>query len=227
MMRKISLVLLAACTAACSSAPRTMESMTATSAMTSLESQGRTSADYRIGEQDVLAISVFRVPEMSLESVRVDSSGTVAMPLIGAVQAAERTPAELAADIQARLGATYLRNPQVTVRVTEAASQKVTIDGAVNAPGVYEMKGRTTLLQAVAMAKGASAVSNLRSVAVFRVVDNQRMAAVFDLRAIRMGQSEDPVLQGDDVVVVDTSRLSVVMREVIAALPGLSIFRTY
>lgn len=226
-MRKISLVLLAASLAACSSAPRTTESMTAALAMTSLEAQGQTSTEYRIGPQDVLAVSVFRVPEMSFEALRVDSSGLIEMPLIGAVTAADRTPADLAADIRGRLGATYLQNPQVTVRVTEAASQKVTIDGAVNEPGVYEMKGRTTLLQAVAMAKGASAVSNLRSVAVFRMVDDRRMAAVFDLAAIRMGRADDPVLQGDDVVVVDTSRLSVVMREVIAALPGLAIFRTY
>jgi polysaccharide biosynthesis/export protein len=227
MMRKIFPVLIAMSLAACGSAPRTSESMTAALAMSSLEAQGQTSTEYRIGAQDVLAVSVFRVPEMSLESVRVDSAGMIQMPLIGSVPAAPRTTAELASDIRTRLGTSYLRDPQVTVRVIEAASQKVTIDGAVNEPGVYEMKGRTTLIQAVAMAKGPSAVSDLRSVAVFRTVNDQRMVAVFDLRAIRMGQAEDPVLAGDDIVVVDTSRLSVLTREIINALPGLSIFRAY
>lgn len=227
MMRTISLVLLAASAAACTSSPRSTEGMTAALAMSSLEAGGHASTEYRIGAQDVLSVLVFRVPELSAEAIRVDSSGSIDMPLIGSVPALNRTPGQLASDIQTRLGASYLRNPQVTVRVTEAASQKVTIDGAVNEPGVYEMKGRTTLLQAVAMAKGASAISNLRSVAVFRNVDDQRMVAVFDLGEIRMGRAEDPVLQGDDIVVVDTSRLSVVMREVISALPGLSIFRTY
>ncbi len=226
-MRKIFPVLIAMSLAACGSAPRTSESMTAALAMSSLEAQGQTSTEYRIGAQDVLAVSVFRVPEMSLESVRVDSAGMIQMPLIGSVPAAPRTTAELASDIRTRLGTSYLRDPQVTVRVIEAASQKVTIDGAVNEPGVYEMKGRTTLIQAVAMAKGPSAVSDLRSVAVFRTVNDQRMVAVFDLRAIRMGQAEDPVLAGDDIVVVDTSRLSVLTREIINALPGLSIFRAY
>lgn len=203
--------------------------MTAATSMDPFGAEGTSDwvADYRIGPLDELSVTVFQVEDLSFEKLTVGATGLIEMPLIGTVQAAGRTPNELAADLETRLGENYLRNPRVTVTVTEAASQKVTIDGAVTEPGVFQMKGRTTLLQAVAMAKGASRVADLRSVAVFRQVDGQRMVAVFDLAAIRAGQAADPVLQGDDVVVVDTSRTSVAMREIIAALPGLAIFRPY
>lgn len=179
---------------------------------------------YRIGATDLLSISVFQVPDLSFEEIRVDAAGNLQLPLIGSVRAAGATPGELSTEIERLLGDRYLRNPSVNVTVAQAASQKVTVDGAVTKPGVYEMRGKTTLLQAVAMAEGPTQIADLRSVAVFRVVDGQRMIAVFNLGAIRGGQLEDPVLLGDDVVVVDTSRLNARMREVIAALPGLAAF---
>lgn len=228
MTRTFPLVLAAAALASCGTV-RTEANMTAATSMDPLGEDLTSNAvtEYRIGALDQLSVTVFQVEDLSFEKLTVGATGLIEMPLIGTVQAAGRTPNELAADIQSRLAENYLRNPRVTVTVTEAASQKVTIDGAVTEPGVFQMKGRTTLLQAVAMAKGATRVADLRSVAVFRQVNGQRMVAVFDLAAIRGGQAADPVLQGDDVVVVDTSRSSVAMREIIAALPGLAIFRPY
>tara|TARA_R110002051_G_C8657421_1_gene488489 strand:+ start:123 stop:737 length:615 start_codon:yes stop_codon:yes gene_type:complete len=178
----------------------------------------------QIGVLDLVNVIVFQVPDLTFvgeNAIRVDVSGKIEMPLIGSLQAAGRTPSELGADIRTRLASRYLQNPQVTVRVAEAANQKITVDGAVTEPGVYETKGQTTLLQAVAMAKGATNVADLESVAVFRTVDGQRMVAVFDMAAIRAGSALDPVLQGDDVVIVDTSRLSVAMRDALVALPAL------
>lgn len=179
---------------------------------------------YRIGPADKLKVSVFQVPDLSFDEVYVDASGRLELPMVGSIQAAGLTPSELSAEMERLLGQRYLRNPQVTVTVSEAASQKVTVDGAVTKPGVYEMRGRTTLLQAVAMAEGPSPIAQLRSVAVFRTVEGRRMVAVFDLSAIRGGQSEDPVIMGDDVVIVDTSRLNARLRDVVAALPGLAAF---
>jgi len=183
--------------------------------------------DYRIGATDVLTVSVFQVPDLSFEEIRVDAAGNLQMPLIGSVQAAGLTPNELSRDVARRLSERYLRNPQVTVTVKEAASQKVTIDGAVTQPGVYEMRGRTTLLQAVAMARGPLKEADINSVAVFREVNGQRMVAVFDLAAIRNGQAEDPVILGDDVVVVDVSRLNALVRDAVQALPALAIFQVF
>lgn len=180
--------------------------------------------DYRIGPTDLLKVTVFQVPDLSFNEIRVDASGNLQFPLIGSVPAAGRTPAELSRDVERALSAQYLRNPRVSVTVVEAASQKITVDGAVTKPGVYQMRGRTTLMQAVAMAEGPTRVADLDQVAVFRTVDGRRMAAVFDLGMIRGGRADDPVLRGDDIVVVDTSRLSATMRDVLAALPGFAVF---
>lgn len=227
-MRFILLLISALVLSACASNARDASLTTAADVVdpTALLGGGGPQADesYRIGATDLLSIAVFQVPDLSFDEIRVDALGNLQMPMIGSVQAAGLTPSELSNDIARRLSARYLRNPQVTVTVKEAASQKVTIDGAVAQPGVYEMRGRTTLMQAVAMAKGPLREADVRSVAIFREVGGQRMVAVFDLAAIRNGQAEDPVILGDDIVVVDTSRLSALLRDAVQALPAVAAF---
>ncbi|MDP3655579.1 MAG: polysaccharide biosynthesis/export family protein [Brevundimonas sp.] len=181
-------------------------------------------AEYRIGVGDKLDVRVFQVEDLSFEELVVDTSGNINMPLIGAVQGAGRTASEMASDIAGRLAARFLRDPQVTVTVKEAANQKITVDGAVTKPGVYEMRGSTSLLQAVAMAEGPTRVADLTKVAVFRSIDGRRSVALFDLSAIRQGRASDPQVLGDDVIVVDTSRLNSALREIVGALPAFAAF---
>lgn len=227
-MRLWVIALVAGLLAACASEPRRAEGLAAVPVVDPLSLQSGVSATspdaYTIGATDLLNISVFQVPDLSFEELRVDASGTIQMPLIGSVRAAGRTPDELAQEIRDSLAARFLQNPQVSVTVGEAASQKVTVDGAVTKPGVYVMRGQTSLLQAVAMAEGPTEVANLRSVAVFRTTPEGRMVAVFDLQAIRSGESADPSLEGDDIVIVDTSRLSVALQRTLRALPSLAVF---
>lgn len=187
-------------------------------------SSGSEASGYRIGASDKLSLRVFQVEDLSFDEIFVDASGKLQLPLLGSVQAAGLTPAELSTDLERRLGERYLRNPRVSVSVSESAGQKITVDGAVMKPGVYEMRGRTTLLQAVAMAEGGTRIADLRKVAVFRSTEGGPMVAVFDLAAIRRGEAVDPVVLGDDVVVVDTSRLSARYRDIVEVLPGLAVF---
>lgn len=183
--------------------------------------------DYRIGSLDLLNITVFQVADLSLERAQVDAAGNILMPLIGAIHARGLTSLELSEEIRRRLAADYLQNPQVSVMVTEAASQKVTVDGAVVEPGVFQMRGNTTLIQAVAMAKGPTRTAEIRRVAVFRVIEGQRMVALYDLRAIRRGEAQDPQILGDDVVVVDQSRMNALFRDIVSTLPAFAIFRPF
>lgn len=184
-----------------------------------------TTAEYRVGPMDTLDISVFQVPELSREA-QVDAQGMVNMPLIGAVPAAGHTTVELEREIATRLSEKYLQAPQVNISVKEFASQRVTVDGAVMAPGVYPVTGPTTLMRAVAMAKGADPrFANERQVVIFRTVNGQRMAARFDLAAIRAGEADDPEVYGNDIIVVDRSGARSVLRDVVGALPVISIFR--
>lgn len=232
MMRALSLVLIASATllASCGGSKMDISQMTAAQPV-DLQTANQVSAapqtEYQIGVGDKLSVRVFQVPDLSFDELTVDTSGNIQMPLIGAVQASGQTSAQVSAAVAERLSAQYLRDPQVTVTVTEAASQKITVDGAVTKPGVYVMRGTTSLLQAVAMAEGPSRVADLSKVAVFRTIDGQRSVALFDLAAIRQGRAEDPRVLGDDIIVVDTSRMSVAMREIVAALPGLSVFRPF
>jgi polysaccharide export outer membrane protein len=162
-------------------------------------------ADYRIGPQDTLDISVDQLAELT-KTVQVDTGGHILLPLIGQVQASGRTPAELSGDIATALKKKYMKDPQVVVSLKEGQGQKITIDGAVVQPGVYPLAGPTTLLQAVSLAKGPDPkLANIRRVAIFRTIGGARRQAFYDLSQVRSGKAEDPPVYGNDIVVVDTS----------------------
>lgn len=165
----------------------------------------KSAVDYRIGAQDVLEVNVFGIDDLKRE-VQVDSGGKVLLPLVGQVQAGGRTPGEFSEDIETALKAKYMKNPQVIVVVKNAQSQRVTIDGAVNKPGVYPLLGPTTLLQAISLGGGPDQkLANQKKVAVFRQVEGKRHGAVFSLDQIRSGKAEDPQIYPNDIVVVETS----------------------
>ena len=145
---------------------------------------------YKIGPQDVLDVSVFKVPELS-KSVQVADSGSINLPLVGEVPAAGLTAQEVERDLTKRLGAKYLQSPQVTVFVKEYNSQRVTIEGAVKKPGVYPVRGKTSLLQSIAMAEGLDAAAQ-DEIVVFRQINGKRVAGKFDVAAIRDGQCRGP-----------------------------------
>ncbi len=179
--------------------------------------------EYRVGPMDTLDVSVYQAPDVS-RIVQVDAAGQIGMPIIGAVPVAGKTVNEIRDELTVRLKARYLRSPEVTVSVKEFASQKVTVDGSVGQPGVYPLIGKTTLVQAVAMARGLNREANEKKVAVFRTVNNQRMVAVFDLNDIRTGKLADPQIFANDVVFVDRSGGKTLWRDVISAVPLIGMF---
>lgn len=181
--------------------------------------------DYRVGAQDKINITVFQEPDLSPQDVQVDAGGNILLPLIGTVTAAGRTTAELSHEIAERLGSRFLVDPQVSVIVSSSVSQKVTVEGSVTEPGVYEVRGQTTLLEALAMAKGPTRVAALDEVAVFRTVDGDRIGALFDVESIRRGEAPDPEIKGNDTVVVGLSNIKAAWRDLLAAAPALAIFR--
>ena len=182
--------------------------------------------EYRIGAQDLVEVSVFGVPDLS-RTVRVDADGRVSLPLVGSVAAGGRTIPELEADLEQRYQHGYLQRPQVTVFVKEFSSQRITLEGAVKNPGIYPLSGRTSLLQAVAVAGGLDPLADLRGVVLFRRVDGQRMAAVYDMRELRRGRIEDPRVYGDDIVVVEQSGSKTALRRFIESIPALALFMAF
>ena len=177
---------------------------------------------YKIGAMDVLDISVFQVPELT-KSVQVSDDGKINLPLVGEVPVAGKTPQQVERDLTAKLGAKYLQNPQVTVYVKEYNSQQVTVTGAVEKPGVFPIKGRTSLLQLIAMANGFKAESDL-TVLVLRESNGKRQGAKFDVDAIQSGRTEDPILKPGDIVVAGTSAIKKGFGAILKALPIAGLF---
>lgn len=185
----------------------------------------RPAPEYRIGALDRLRITVFQEKDLSFEEIVVDSAGNLSMPLIGLVQAAGQTAPELARELERRYGANYLVNPQVTISVQSSVSQNVTVQGEVKKPGVYEIKGPTTLLQAISLAEGETNVAALNQVVVFRTIGGKRMGAVFDVGSIRRGEADDPALLGSDQVIVGYANARGLWRDTLTAAPLLNAFR--
>jgi polysaccharide export outer membrane protein len=177
---------------------------------------------YKIGPLDVIEFSVFKVGELA-RTAQVSEVGTVNLPLVGEVQAAGKTSQEMEHDLARKLGAKYLRSPQVTVLVKEYNSQRVTVEGAVRKPGVYPIRGKATLLQVIATAEGLDSQSDT-TVVVFRQVEGKRMAARFDVGQIRSGQTGDPAIQSGDVVVAPTSATKATFDVILKSLPIATVF---
>ena len=181
-------------------------------------------SDYRVGPQDLLAISVFGVEDLNKE-VRVNSNGQISLPLIGGVMAGGRTIPELESELATKYSAGYLQRPQVSVFVKEFTSQRVTLEGAVAKPGIYPITGKTSLIQAIALAGGVDdKTADLGGIVLMRQVNGKRMAAAYDLRLVRRGQSEDPLIYGDDIIIVEQSASKTALRRFIESVPVLGIF---
>ena len=227
------LLLLSACASSTSQSIRsgTARAVTSTEELGAPDTRAASGAytgtsEYRVGAQDLLEISVFQVNDLN-RTVRVNSNGQISLPLIGVVQAGGNTVQELEALIASKLTDGYLQSPQVSVFVKEFTSQRITLEGAIKNPGIFPVTGKMSLLQAIALGGGVTELANLQGVVVFRTVDGKKMAAVFDLKQIRAGDTVDPQVYGDDILVVDQSGAKTGLRRVLEALPVLNIFGLY
>ncbi|MEO6360338.1 MAG: polysaccharide biosynthesis/export family protein [Sphingomicrobium sp.] len=177
-----------------------------------------------IGPLDRLEVIVFREPELSVADTPVDESGRIMLPLAGEFSAAGKSAQSLATEISQRLRQ-YLRNPEVAVRVKQAASKRITVAGSVMQPGVFPVEGRVTLLQAVALARGPSQVADLDTTLIFRTQNGQKTVAKFDIGAISRGKAPDPEVLPGDTIAVGSSGLKTAWRDITMGLRSFNIFR--
>ncbi|HYU46711.1 MAG TPA: polysaccharide biosynthesis/export family protein [Terriglobales bacterium] len=158
---------------------------------------------YVIGADDVLAISVWKEPEVS-RSVPVRTDGKISLPLIGELQAGGQTPRQLEQEIAKRLQS-YISEPEVTVIVQDSKSQKINILGMVARPGAYLLTGSTTVLDAIAMAGGFKDFAKQKSIYVLRTGEGgtqKRLA--FNYKEVIKGKNPEQnirLLPRDTVVV--------------------------
>lgn len=177
---------------------------------------------YFVGPFDKLTIDVFGIPELGQRDVQVDAAGRISFPLAGVVEVSGKTPAEIEELLAVQLRSNYVRDPQVTVNLKETVSQLLTIEGQVTKPGVYPVVGRMSLMRAMAIAGGTTEFSKLDDVVIFRTVGGERLAALYDLDAIRHGAYADPEVFANDVVMVGDSASRRFFKDVLAVTPLLT-----
>jgi polysaccharide biosynthesis/export protein len=156
-----------------------------------------------IGNDDVLAISVWKEPEIS-RSIPVRSDGRISLPLVGEVQATGQTPLKLELEIASKLKS-YIAEPEVTVIVQQINSQKFNILGMVTRPGSFPIASASTVLDAIALAGGFRDFAKQKSIYVLRQnADGSQTRIPFNYKQVVKGQNpaQNIKLQPRDTIVV-------------------------
>jgi polysaccharide export outer membrane protein len=158
---------------------------------------------YVIGVDDVLAINVWKEPDVS-RTVPVRSDGKISLPLAGEVQASGETPKQLETALAVKLQS-FISEPEVTVIVTEVRSQKFNILGMVLKPGSYPLTNSSTVLDAIAIAGGFRDFAKQKSIYVLRQnADGSQVRLPFNYKDVIKGKdlAQNVKLQPRDTIVV-------------------------
>lgn len=159
-----------------------------------------TSPEYRVGNGDVLQISVWGESQLS-QRVMVRPDGKISLPLISDVKVSDMTTRDAAAMLTERLS-TYVKHPQVTVLVAEVHSKLVYVTGEVQRPGAYPLLAPTNVVQLIARAGGVTTFAKTKKVSVLRKASGARLAV--DYKALLEGHRPEQNVElasGDTVVI--------------------------
>jgi polysaccharide export outer membrane protein len=158
--------------------------------------------EYRIGPEDLLAISVWKNEAMS-RVVAVRPDGMISLPLLDDVKAAGLTPMQLR-DLLANKLAEYVPSPSVSVIVNEVRSFKVSVIGEVVRPARYELKSRTTVLDVLAMAGGFNQFAARTRIVILRQDGTKRNRINFNYNRVMSGDGEEEslYLRPGDIILV-------------------------
>ncbi len=159
--------------------------------------------DYVIGVDDILAISVWKEPDLS-RTLPVRPDGKITLPLVGDVAAAGKTPQRLQQELRQSL-ASYVAVPEVAVIVQEVKSQKFNIIGEVAKPGSYSLGESMTVLDAIAQAGGLGVYAKSNAIYVLRLrSDGSSVKLPFHYKQVLKGTnlSQNVRLESHDTIVV-------------------------
>jgi polysaccharide export outer membrane protein len=155
-----------------------------------------------IGNDDVLAINVWKEPDFSSPSTQVRSDGKISLPLVGEIPAAGLTPLQLEEDLAAKLR-NYITKPQVTVIVEQINSKKFNILGQVVKPGSYSLALAPTIVDAIAIAGGPRDFAKQKSIYILREnLGGTQTRIIFNYKDFLKGKNQNVKLEPRDTVVV-------------------------
>lgn len=150
------------------------------------------SGPYLLDSGDVLRISVYGDPNLT-NTYRVDDSGAISMPLVGAVAARGGTTDALSRKVASALAAGYMRNPNVAVEVAEY--RPFFIQGAIGSSGQYPYSYGMTVRAAISAAGGFSDTANRNTATIYRRQGNEMVKGSVEL--------DFPILPGDTIVIAE------------------------
>jgi polysaccharide export outer membrane protein len=168
---------------------------------------------YRLQPSDVIDVKYTYTPEYNA-TVMVRPDGYVTLPVVGEVAVARLTVREVK-DAIVTQASQRLRDPELTVELKDFQKPRFVVGGDVGKPGQFELRGRVTVLEAVAMAGGFKTSAKHSQVLLFRRFDQERaVTRIVDAKALtRPGSSmEDPLLLPGDFLFVPQNRISKVER---------------
>lgn len=172
--------------------------------------------DYILGVEDVLTVTVYDQPDLK-SVVRISGDGMITLPLIGQVKAAGLSVEKLSDEIEARLSDGYLVHPQVTIFIEEFRSLKATILGGVRAPGLYELKGQTSLLELISKAGGlVEDAANEAIIQRSRPDSQENEVITIDLKELlQHGQAaQNPAIMNGDHIYIPKKKIFYITGEV-------------
>jgi polysaccharide biosynthesis/export protein len=159
--------------------------------------------EYVLGLEDVLAVNVWREPELSVKEVVVRPDGKVSLPLIGDVQASGLSPKQLQDRIAERLKE-FVAAPTVAVVVLKITSRSVSIVGEVAKPGVYYLGSPMTVLELLARAGGLREYAKSKEITIIRKEGDRTVSYRFNYKDISRGinlKQNITLNNGDQVIV--------------------------
>ncbi len=158
-----------------------------------------TASTYTIGPADVLEVIVWKEPDLS-RNVTVRFDGMITIPLVGDVQAAGRTPPALAESLAKKLER-FVEGPRVTIGISQANSARFYVVGQVMKSGEFPLMGRTTVLQALALAGGFKEFAKTEDIVIVRR-DQTVIPANYKRIADGKGVTQNILLAPGDTIVV-------------------------
>ncbi len=183
---------------------------------------------YKVNSGDVLEIAVYPIDDLK-RRVEVDAAGLVNLPLIGEANVAGKSTLEIARELADRYRGRYVRDPNVSVLVVEKVSQRFTIAGGVERPGLFPIEGPVSITQAVALAGGIKRGSNPSTITLSRPVGDTVQTYTYGRYDLEAGKIADPQLIAGDRIVVEQRENKVTVSGAVTQTgvyewtPGLSL----
>jgi polysaccharide export outer membrane protein len=176
----------------------------------SIQESAAQDTDYRIQSGDILSLDFYMNPEFNDKNVKVDPNGKIVLRMVGPLQAAGRTPDQLASSID-KAYINELRNPGAVVHVNTTPNRQIFVEGEVAKPGAFPLQPGMTAVEALALAGGVTTDSAPNdTVLIRRDACGQAQGSKVDLASAlkKPGSSEDVALAPHDVMVVPRSGIA-------------------